>query len=311
MNFPFYLILVLRYQVKWRDFQDNHGGALLNKRFGGSPVGLLNSVYSDYEFLPWRFSSVSRGFFNDPKNIKLYIDWLKKTVGVKDNSELTNRHFLEHGGGGLLNRFDSSPYKIFLAAADGYETSGKEMKGYTIRNHWTSIEKQLEFLQAYASSMGFDAKLEPLRWYSVHSRDIAKAGGGGLIRRYNGSLYKLLRSVYPDYKVLPLSSSCSAFVLRVFFSFTQHLLLLLLVFVVVAVEIRKSSERFMERHRYIKGFCGPRRGRAQHEAPQRVAPCLLGPAPPLRGRASRQEARRHCESPQHCISCTYLFLSVH
>jgi hypothetical protein len=40
-------------------------------------------MYPDYEWKPWRFAQVPKGFWSDPDNISYYIKWIEGThIGV-------------------------------------------------------------------------------------------------------------------------------------------------------------------------------------------------------------------------------------
>lgn len=100
-----------RYRVRRKDFEDNHGGLLLNQ-YNDSFHETLANVYSEHTFLPFLFHYPPRGYFQDRKNLREYIDWLKKLVGVERDEELTTAHYRKSPGGysGLthLPHFSSS-----------------------------------------------------------------------------------------------------------------------------------------------------------------------------------------------------------
>jgi hypothetical protein len=44
-------------------------------------------TYARHTWIPWRFDSVPKGYWNDIKNQRSYIEWLGKEMGVTDLSD--------------------------------------------------------------------------------------------------------------------------------------------------------------------------------------------------------------------------------
>lgn len=87
-----------RYRVRRKDFEDNHGNPLLAQH-NDSFHETLTKVFSEHTFLPFLFHFPPRGYFRDRKNLREYIDWLKKRVGVERDEELTTSHYRKSPGG--------------------------------------------------------------------------------------------------------------------------------------------------------------------------------------------------------------------
>ena len=45
---------------------------------------LIQSVYPEYELLPWKFHDVPAQVWNDDKNKRMFMDWAGKQLGVKE-----------------------------------------------------------------------------------------------------------------------------------------------------------------------------------------------------------------------------------
>jgi hypothetical protein len=97
--------------VRWKDFGDNSGWSLLHQ-YKNSVVKTVMAIYSEHEFMPWLFNSVSQGYWSIAENRRKYISWLVKKTGVEDELKLTRDHLLSNGGGGLLVQFGGSPQGI-------------------------------------------------------------------------------------------------------------------------------------------------------------------------------------------------------
>ncbi len=58
-----------------KDIMKLGGGGLLYSVYNNSPSLLVSTVYSEYEWLPWKFTFVPQNFWNDLKNQKLFMNW--------------------------------------------------------------------------------------------------------------------------------------------------------------------------------------------------------------------------------------------
>jgi len=196
------------YQIQQKDFIANHGATLLIKHFHSSPHALLSSVYSDFNYLPWLFSQVPAGFFDTIENQKRYVEWLVSIVGAKGTSELKAQHFLDHHGGGLLNKYGGSPHRLLESLAWSRERSSLPLSANDTvitrkkRHHWTSIENQRQFMVELAAKIGFEAG-DFERWYHVPKKTVVNQGGLGLLKIYNQSMSALLAAVFPEHEWLP------------------------------------------------------------------------------------------------------------
>lgn len=59
---------------------------------------------------------------------------------------------------------------------------------------WKSIDSRRNFLVQFASKHGIS---KPEEWKKISKEDIANAGGKTLLKYYNGSISKILRSLFP------------------------------------------------------------------------------------------------------------------
>jgi len=210
-----------RYKISNKSLKDNHGGSLLVVEFSNSPSALVASVYTDFEYLPWKFRVTPRGYFSDSGNIKKYLEWLLREVGVRGYKDLTAQHFRDHCGWRLLQQYGMSPQKVFRSSeghfianemeevevketeeADARAMISPHSAEYTLRNQWESKSYQLEFLEKFSQQKRFQL-LDSEKWYSVTTPDIRGFGGAGLLSKYNGSLIEVLKAHFPLVDWLP------------------------------------------------------------------------------------------------------------
>jgi len=136
-NYQFYYIVEFerRYRVSISDFFLNHGSFLLVVPYKKNIFSLLNAVYPERKYLPWLFVNKPKGFFDDQPTRKAYIKWLRWITRVKDSTELRVQHFRKHGGVGLLQRYNFSPYLIHKSLEEATKIGGKTIS-YVPRKYW-------------------------------------------------------------------------------------------------------------------------------------------------------------------------------
>jgi hypothetical protein len=92
------------YAVDQDTFRKNKGNGILD-RFNNSFHKILSCAFPEYEFLPWKFSSVPQGFWTNDDNIKWYLEWLFKELGyntLDDWCKVTSHDIANNYGRGLL-----------------------------------------------------------------------------------------------------------------------------------------------------------------------------------------------------------------
>lgn len=72
--------------------------------------------------------------------------------------------------------------------------------GYASRSTWSATITQRQELERVGTRLGITS-LEG--WYQISLRDVIANGGGGLMAYYGNSLFKALRSAYPDQHWIP------------------------------------------------------------------------------------------------------------
>ena len=65
-----------------KDFIKNYGQSLIFQ-YNGSHINLILSVFSNYNWLPWKFNSIPKGFWDEEINVKSYMNWLSEKLNIK------------------------------------------------------------------------------------------------------------------------------------------------------------------------------------------------------------------------------------
>lgn len=70
------------YNITRKDFLE-HGGMSLMESYRKSPARILQAIYPEHNWMEWKFSQVSRGYWDDSKNLKQFLEWLGKELNIK------------------------------------------------------------------------------------------------------------------------------------------------------------------------------------------------------------------------------------
>jgi len=102
---------------------------------------------------------------------------------------------LKAGGKSFLHLYDGS----FLTALMRLfpELSLQKQKFNDVRVKWSTPEEGRKFFDEFAQRKQLKS-LDAENWYSVTKKDIQRAGGGRILRRYGDSLMIALTNIYPE-----------------------------------------------------------------------------------------------------------------
>lgn len=89
------------YKIQWNDIQDKGGSSIL-KYYRGSLIKSLSAIYPEHLWLPWKFISVPRGFWDDNNNIQMYLSWLSSELNIQ---EFSDWYSVSHSTLGKLGAF--------------------------------------------------------------------------------------------------------------------------------------------------------------------------------------------------------------
>ena len=102
------------YKIERDDFRTSRGGYGLLKKIN-TVLKIAKIHYPKYNFLAWKFKKIERGFFNNRKNVLIYINWIEKKLDINKKKDWYNfgyENFENNNGHALLSRFSHSPLKI-------------------------------------------------------------------------------------------------------------------------------------------------------------------------------------------------------
>jgi hypothetical protein len=66
---------------------DTGSSALLVNKYNSSLSALVETVYTEYEWLPWKFTACPRNYWDEEDNQARFIAWATKELNVKELSD--------------------------------------------------------------------------------------------------------------------------------------------------------------------------------------------------------------------------------
>jgi hypothetical protein len=109
------------YTIQVRDVILKGGSSLLTQ-YNGSLQKLLISIYPSHSWKIWKFKSVPKGYWNDVKNQREFLNWLSEIIRIKKIEEwysIRTIDIRENGGYGLLQYYGHSLTNIFSSLFPG------------------------------------------------------------------------------------------------------------------------------------------------------------------------------------------------
>lgn len=123
----------------------DYGGNGLLRQYNFSPTPMLQAVFPENDWMPWRCSKIRQEYWQSLKNQRKFMMWLAQKLNVvdvssnnsnsnnNDNSntnsydnnsitwyQLTAEHIKEHGGGGLLTHYNNSLHDLLTSVFPNY-----------------------------------------------------------------------------------------------------------------------------------------------------------------------------------------------
>ncbi len=137
-------------------------------------------------------------------NQRSFMDSLAIELKIRNQEEwyhVTNKMLLQHGGHGLLVKYNGSIVKLLASVYPEYTWDGKQFHNSAIfryQGYWDNMENQISFIRDLSIKLNIQ---DPQDWYKLTAKVLQEHGGYGLLRsKYNGSVTTLLSQLVPEYK---------------------------------------------------------------------------------------------------------------
>jgi len=184
------------YVLQHKDIDQNNGRFLL-KIYKSIPQ-LIQANYPNHQWLPWKFSRVYQGFWDNKKNQRNYLDWLGIQLGFTDLNDwyrIFHQDIVDYGGIGILTKYDGSPSKMLQSVYPEHNWNIYKFDKVPY-GHWESMENQKKFMDWLGVELGVT---EMQDWYKITQKEMEDKGASGLLSQYRDSPSRLLKVVYSDH----------------------------------------------------------------------------------------------------------------
>jgi hypothetical protein len=57
------------------------------QKYMDSPYQLLSTVFPEHDWLPWKFGHTPKGYWENMKNQRLFVDWAGNRLNIKEMSD--------------------------------------------------------------------------------------------------------------------------------------------------------------------------------------------------------------------------------
>jgi hypothetical protein len=169
--------------------------------FNQSLARVLQSVYTDHEWLPWKFPKASNGFWENVANQKLYFDWLGNTLAyskLEDWYKISKSTIVaNHGSSLLAHYYNNSPSSFVRRMVPDHPWI--EWRFNMVSNgFWSSWDNRRAYFEWLSKDLGLTSMND---WYSVKKEDITSRNGAGvLVHRYANCVSLALADVFPEHE---------------------------------------------------------------------------------------------------------------
>ena len=197
------------YKLTKKIFIDNHGLGLLKNKYKSSPYIILDSLYPNYNLLPWMFIQTPVFIWDNYEYHKKYAKWLEERLGYtkpEDWYGISQKDFRNNYGYGLLHGYYDASFRKFLKKIyPEYEWLEWRFT-QTAKKYFDSFDNRKQFAEYLKEKLNYKTKKD---WCKLSTELIQKYGGSGMLYTYyDNSIYKFLNDIYPDY-ILPWNLKCS------------------------------------------------------------------------------------------------------
>ncbi len=187
------------YKVSQSSFKNNRGNRLL-ELYQKSPIKIVQTFISGYDFKIWKFKNVTLGFWSDKKNRKQYMEELGKELNFTQPEDwyvVTYNTFLKNYGSTFIGYYNDSPLEAVREKYPYYDFLPWLFKHVRL-NYWTDMKHQKKYMDWLGKERLGYTKIDD--WYNItQTRFNQNRGGGLLINHYRGSPSLAVMEIYPNY----------------------------------------------------------------------------------------------------------------
>ena len=195
------------YNIKMWDFMKyGKNGKDILSVYGASPSKVLQSTFTDYKWKPWKFLQVPKGFWDDINNRREYLHQLGTRLGYKNMEDwykISRRDLTKNDGGGLLDIYGFSLFQVIQSTFPEYNWKPWKFS-HAPKGYWKDVSNRKEYLEDLALKLGYKDMKD---WYKINQQEFINYDGGGLLKTFGNSPFKVLETTFSEYHWKPWNFS--------------------------------------------------------------------------------------------------------
>lgn len=169
------------------------GGGTLLHQYNSSTLNMLQTLFPEHRWLPWRFHYPPRGYWEDLKNQRSAMDWLAAELNIQQMEDwysVTIKQLCDSGGATMLkNFFDGSPARMIQTLYPEHEWF--PWKFHRTRKEWLANKQLLNMLARQLQIVKWED------WYDVTKQQLQVTKCDHVLEPFANSLSTMLMSLLP------------------------------------------------------------------------------------------------------------------
>lgn len=188
------------YKITKRDVTEYGGREMLQKYYGGSVARAIQKIFLNHEWKPWKFNDHAwRDMWEDVSLQRTFVDELAVALNIATMDDwyaVTQAQICDHGGGGLISKYNSSPSKMITSILTEHTWELQRFL-HSPKGMLEEVRSQRELLNSIGQKLCIKSMED---WYNVTGSEIREHGGKGLLQKYRNSSSRMITSVFSDHK---------------------------------------------------------------------------------------------------------------
>jgi hypothetical protein len=139
-----------------------------------------------------------KGYWEKIENQRRFCEYIAKKKNHdswKDWNKVKLKDIIREGGSRIMSKYNQNVLEMLKVVYPEYPWSLEDREIHP-QNYWSSLHHQKQFFDMISTKLQFE-KLDD--FYTLSAPMIHRMGGGGLLNRYNGSVFSALKVVYPEH----------------------------------------------------------------------------------------------------------------
>lgn len=177
--------------------QNLNGGVNLLSRYS-STFEMFKTIYPEHNWKEEDRIFISRYYWNKEENVRQFFDQLKEKFNINEQNDwinISHQQIIDEGGGRILKKYSSLP-NILKTIYPDENWDQINLRTRLPNQYWDDMGNIKNFLTSIENKFDITNQDD---WARISIEQFVQSGGRTLLSKY-GSLYSILKLVFPDKK---------------------------------------------------------------------------------------------------------------